>query len=572
MALNVDTLPREPEQFQAYLDELKDEQLTILETKLVERFNVRKDEDDPDMEHLSALRDQISSTRSESDKRKATAARARADAATKDRDAALADLAASVNGDKVPAKADDPPAGDGGGPVDQLTEVFASALQKAVLTVSPVTASGAGGADLNKHIRDMPLSAIQRQAPDPGLLPQRQETVIVASSDIPGVARNGRVDGIDQLVQLMGDRSRMLSVTRDKPNFVPVASLQRDFRYRLNLDSTPEEINEVLTAATSVEALVAAGGWCAPSEISYDFFNLVCEDGLVDLASVGILNRGGFRFPVSPTIADVFGQSGLLWSWTETQDQAAVTGTAQSGTKTCARIPCPSFSEARAACDGLCVTAGNLTDFAYPEMVANYLRIVMAARAHRTNQLVLANLASNSTAVTAATTNGDMGVSRYLSGLELQAIDYRERFRMCDDAILEVVIPRWLPGYIRADLADHAMVPDYAVTNAMIADWLNLRNLRGQFVADWQSGFTGEPIGSPAAMATAWPTTVDTLLYAPGTFVRGQALQLDLGVVRDSTLNSTNDHTAAWMEDCYAVAKVGHESRRVTVALPTPDA
>jgi hypothetical protein len=88
--------------------------------------------------------------------------------------------------------------------------------------------------------------------------------------------------------------------------------------------------------------------------------------------------------------------------------------------------------------------------------------------------------------------------------------------------------------------------------------------VRAQFVYDWQSGFDTDPFGDPDTIATTWPSSIDFLIYAPGTFVRGQGLQLDLGVVRDSVLNERNDHTAAWMEDCYAVAMVGHESRLVT--------
>jgi hypothetical protein len=57
------------------------------------------------------------------------------------------------------------------------------------------------------------------------------------------------------------------------------------------------------------------------------------------------------------------------------------------------------------------------------------------------------------------------------------------------------------------------------------------------------------------------------MIYAAGTFIKGNGLRLDLGVVRDSTLNETNDFTAAWSEECHLVAKVGHESRRYTIAL-----
>jgi len=49
------------------------------------------------------------------------------------------------------------------------------------------------------------------------------------------------------------------------------------------------------------------------------------------------------------------------------------------------------------------------------------------------------------------------------------------------------------------------------------------------------------------------------------TFVLGNGLQLNLGVIRDSVLNATNDYTAAWMEDCWLVAKLGHESRLLTI-------
>jgi hypothetical protein len=38
-------------------------------------------------------------------------------------------------------------------------------------------------------------------------------------------------------------------------------------------------------------------------------------------------------------------------------------------------------------------------------------------------------------------------------------------------------------------------------------------------------------------------------------------------VVRDSVLNSTNDHTAAWSEECHLVARVGPESRLYTITF-----
>lgn len=578
MALNLDGLPSDPGQFSTYLSELTDEQLEKLEPALVEHFRAVKASTDDGREEggmtrLNVVAAQLSALRAERNRRKEFSAQTAAQAAAEAHRKAMAELDAIVSG-QVPAQGENAGGGDDSqttNAVAAMASVFATAIGQAVekISVQPaLTASVSSNfPNLNPHIRRMRLGRIARHAPDPKVLPQRSEAVIVASADIPGRARNGQISGIKELAQFVGDRARMLPVTRDNPNYVPVAYMKRDFRYRLGLDSTPEEINEVLTAATDVEALLAAGGWCSPSEISYDFFNLVCEDGLLELPTVGVLNRGGFRFPTSPTIADIFATN-ALWSWTETQDIAAATGTAQSGVKTCARVTCSAFGEQRAACDGLCVTAGNLTDFAYPEMVENFLRLVMAARAHRTNQIILQKLVTNSTAVNMSATD-EGAAAAVLNSVELQAFDYRERFRMCEGAILEAVFPRWVIGAIRADLANRNGVALMSVTSAMIADWFDERGIRAQFVADFQSGFTGSPIGSPTVNATAWPATVDYLLYAPGTFVRGQGLQLDLGVVRDSTLNTTNDHTAAWMEDCYAIAKVGHESRIVTTAICT---
>lgn len=576
MALNIDGLPGDPEQFGAYLAELSNEQLEKLEPQLVEHFKAVKNDADksPSEEHmakLNTLASQISTVRSETKRRQETAAQSAAAAASEEYRKAMSDLESLVAGGPEDGEEDEDGASDETkSAVAAMANVFAQAISTAVERATPqpeaVTASVSSGRSLNQHIRT-PLNQVARHTPDPKVLPQRSEAVLVASADIPGKARNGVIQGIGELSRFMSDRARMMPVTRGNPNYVPVAYLKREFRYRLGLDSTPEEINEVLTAATDVDALVAAGGWCAPSEISYDFFNIVCEDGLIDLPSVGVLNRGGLRFPTSPTIASIFSDPDVLWSWTEAQDEASSGGTG-TDTKTCAVVDCVDFEEVRAACDGLCVTASNLTDFAYPELVANFIRLVMAGRAHRTNQLIINELVADSTAVDMTATD-EGATAAILNSIELQAYDYRERFRMCEGAILEAVFPRWALGAIRADLANRNGLALYNVTDAMIADWFDVRGIRAQFVADWQSGFTGSVIGDPTAIATTWPATVQYLLYAPGTFVRGQGLQLDLGVVRDSVLNETNDHTAAWMEDCYAIAMVGHESRVITTSVCT---
>jgi hypothetical protein len=403
----------------------------------------------------------------------------------------------------------------------------------------------------------------------------RSEPVLVASADIPGFTSGGKLENLDALVAAVQSRAHSIPITSrgdDAPRYT-VASLLRDHKYNLGLDSTPADVNAVLTAATNPDILIAAGGWCAPSEISYDFYNIVCEDGMLDIPTVGI-NRGGIRFPTSPSFADVTA-SEAMWRWTETQDIAAITGTAQSGTKTCGRVPCPGFNEERLACDGICLTVGNLTEDAYPEVIANYTRLLFAAHAHKVNRLRIEQLQSFASTPSVTGTFGAAGsglVAPVLNSLALNAQDYRSRYAMCQDAVLEVLAPKWLRAGMRSDLRRRmgASTDQLAMSDARLMELFDAENIRVQWVSDYQertSGFPGYYVDTTTPILTTWPSTVEFLMWAPGTVVLGQGMRLDLGIIRDSVLNATNDFTAEWMEECWLMFKPGHEVRRIVVNI-----
>lgn len=533
---------------------LSDEELTALEQSAVAEFQTLSDGevDAEGLETLRGLADGIKNVRTTSTQRaEAKAAQA----------AELASLRESVG--TVDAS-------ENGG--EQATQTAETPVEQVAVTA----ATPSGGAITNPREQgrrglNVPLGQVAKNVAPPNVPQRRRESVLVASADIPDFALGTKLGDMNSLVAAMQSRARALPILArgDDSTRYPIASLQREYKYTLDLNTTPEQVNEVLTAAADPDALVAAGGWCSPSEISYDFYNIVCVDGTLDLPTVGI-NRGGMRFPVSPSFGDLVGNA-AMWSWTETQDIAAVTGTGQSGTKTCARVPCPSFSEVRLACDGLCLTVGNLTEDAYPELIANHTRLLFAAHAHKMNAKRIQQLVSYSTLVSgssAAFGDGGSGVvNPVLGALELQAIDYREKFAMCTDAVIEVILPRWLRGVMRSDLRKRTRenTAMLSVTDAMLMSFFDAINLRVQWVGDWQTRTTGY-FGTSSALFN-WPTTVQYMMYAPGTFVLGQGLRLDLGVIRDSILNATNDHTAEWMEECWLIAKIGHESRLGTINI-----
>lgn len=437
--------------------------------------------------------------------------------------------------------------------------------KRATFTVAEPPVVAAARPKLNPSLVDVQKAAPVAPAP-------RREAVLVASADIPNFTSGGQLDNVDRLVEALTSRARSIPVTRkgdDAPRYT-IASMVREHKFTLDPSSTPAEINAVLTAAANPDILIASGGWCSPSEISYDFFNIVCEDGMLDLPTVGI-NRGGIRWPTSPSFADVT-SSQALFRWTETQDIAAATGTAQSGVKTCGVVPCPGFNEERLACDGICLTVGNLTEDAYPEVIANFTRLLFAAHAHKVNRLRIDQLRgfANTVAVTGTFgTTGEGLVAPVLNAISLNAEDYRSRYAMCEDAVLEVLAPKWIRAAMRSDIRRRqgVVTPQaLAMSDAALMNLFDEENVRVQWVSDYQERTEGFP-GVPTTVMTAWPTTVEFLMWAPGTVVMGQGMRLDLGIIRDSILNSTNDHTGIWTEDCWLMFKPGHEVRKILVNI-----
>lgn len=433
-----------------------------------------------------------------------------------------------------------------------------------------------------------PLSAAQQFQPK-RFLQTAARAEVRASVNIPDRPAGSTLESVGDLAACYTSVAKGMSITADGRRTGPtIASIKRTFDHTVDERSNPAQVQELVDHIVSdenKEAVLAGGGWCAPSEIRYDFFNIACADGLVDLPTIGI-SRGGIQYPTSPSLADaVFdvGSTGTAnknlagfganfdylsepFLWTETTDIATVTGTPN---KPVVRVPCPSFGTTRLECYGVILTAGNLTDDAYPEATSNTLKLLAAAHDHVVNSRYIQLMVNASSSAITLSGSGNRPVfNQVLSGLAMAAVDYREKFGMCGDDILEAVLPRWVIPWIAADLAYRVNVELLNTVAADVIGYFRARNVRVQFVGDWQvraSGLPGNPAALPGGALTAWPTTVSAMVYAAGTFVRGNGLSLDLGVIRDSVLNADNDFTAAFTEDCHLIAKLGHESRLYTI-------
>jgi hypothetical protein len=361
----------------------------------------------------------------------------------------------------------------------------------------------------------------------------------------------------------------------------PIMFLKRNFDPKLRISERMDE-----QAATAVfdyaadldrigggDALVAAAGWCAPSQIDYSLMELEGTDGYLDMPEVQI-SRGGIQFTTGPDFSTIFGGAGY-WHQTEAQVQAATS-------KPCMVISCPSFTEKRLEVEGVCITGAFLQDRGYPEMVARFTRGALKAHSRKMNIFKINQVIAGSTLfdytnvanlpVTATEFKDLSVVNRLLSILDIQAVDYRYKYRMDKNALLEVFFPYWLIAQVRADVSRRmslGLAESQAVTEAMFSSWLSARNLRGQFIYDWLDAYNTTNTSTVGQTAGVYqlPTTVEAVLYAPGTWVAGVSDVVRLDTVYDSTNLALNQYTQLFTEEGILVAKRGFESRRIKTTI-----
>lgn len=522
--------------------------------------------------------------------KKVTAEVSRRDGEREGRKSTLTDIVGELGGDdpepEVPADGDpaapDAPPAEGDptpadapaeAPTGELVAAGAADRLRVPLKVKKPT--------LNPALRDIAAHAPAAPVPD-----RRPPVEIFAAADVPGVSAHTQLETLAALTEAVQAKANSMGVGHGAFTQGQLCSIARKYDVVLDETTPQAEVERALRGiidpvlqAGGMEALVAAGGWCAPSQIRYEFFNIADAPTLIDVPRVGI-QRGGLRWPDSLSLPDFFALSGapasgiptastMPWEWTEADDIATITG---SGAKVCLRPPCPDFLEARLRAFGVCVTAGNLTADAYPELIQHFIRLVLVAHERVMNRRHIAQMVALATAVTPQASTAKDTVPAILGNAELYAIHTREKFGMNTNAVVEYALPSWVRGPMRSDMAKrNGWDPgQFTVTDEAMADWFDARRIRVQFPTDWQTlpGSAGPANTIGAATApTNWPTTVQGLMFAPGTYFIGGGMQLRLGLIRDSVLNAENDHTAEWSEEATLVGMFGHEALLVNNSI-----
>lgn len=347
-----------------------------------------------------------------------------------------------------------------------------------------------------------------------------------------------------------------------------LAVVRKHFDERATV-SSPESADAAMAFAVNEKnlpggSLVAAGGWCAPSETVYDLLEDESRDGLISLPEINV-TRGGIKFTKGPKFADLY--AAPSFNFTEGEAKAgkylpdtANQGANKAGAKPVYNVPCTEFEEVRLSAAGLHVQANLLQQRGYPELVARTIRGALVAHEHKMSERIIASMESQSTAV--SMDSGQIGAAApILTAIELQVEHYRYAQRLSRSTTLEAVFPYWVHGAIRTDLSRRQGVDLTDVNDARIDAWFKARGVNPQFVYDWQA-LTGD-----ASAFKAWGPSLKFLLYSAGTFVKGGQDVITLDTVYDSVLLGQNDYTALFTEEGYLVAKRGHDARVVSVPI-----
>lgn len=410
-----------------------------------------------------------------------------------------------------------------------------------------------------------------------GREPQKRQksgiTVITAAADIPGFAMGSPLDNDTALARALTNRIHTLRGSRGGDGeLVRVASaeLQVPEDQVLHLDAAESNLAKVLEF-THPSAIIAAGGLQAFRETRYELFNLVgvTDRPVRDSLPVFRTDRGGVRFMRPPSLADVNGVVGI---WTVQNDIDAATNPA---------VRKPSFRVApgpEVVVDTQAITMimtfGNLVTRAYPELVRRHQQLALIAQARVAEQQLLTQIGALSTAVTGRT-QVVSAVRELLLTVEQATAAYRNRHRMGVNTPLRAVMPAWFQNLLRADvmMSGDEIADALAIADAQILGWFRQRNLTITWAEDGEAGqdYSGltRPYDAAGGGIALFPANMIWYLFAEGTFAFMDGGTLDLGLVRDSTLNAANDYQM-FVETWENVVKFGLESYRITTPiLPT---
>jgi len=433
-------------------------------------------------------------------------------------------------------------------------------------------------------IAQVTASAAARRNPERERPTEGRAGALVASLTAGGDP-NSQVHGVDQLAELFDAQhraARSMKPGSDGERVIVASSrweypADRDLRHARN---DPQKATDLVEAA--VQPIVASGGICRPVAVDFAIPTWGTADRPIrDSLPSFQATRGGLHF-VAPTAFDMNTYGAGISIWTNANDVTpggAGTGPGGVGTgpttKPALEITCGTETEVLVEAIPQILNVGNMRARFNPEQLTQAITYLGMAHSVTAEVELLRQMRAFAKHVSGTQ---KFGIARdVLTTLDLITAYTRDRYRLPDSTMLRVVLKRWVRSAIRADLTKAAFpfeddtAASLAVTDAQIDAWFAARNVVATWAFDDDTGtqnFAAQGAGTasvPVAL-NGWPATTRMLVYPEGTYQFLDGGQLDLGVVRDSTLNAQNK-MQLFAETFEAVAPRGFEALDFTAAF-----
>lgn len=295
------------------------------------------------------------------------------------------------------------------------------------------------------------------------------------------------------------------------------------------------------------KALAASGGVCLPTNVDYSIDTWATTDRpLRDGLPTFSVDRGGLIFRRSAAIGTL---SGATVVWTNANDITPSDPTVKPVLQIECATPDQVFVNAIATRLGF----GNLMGQFDPETIAANTDLAMAEAARIAE---LSEWASIQTFATSVTAGAQFGAARdFIAQLIQVTSAFRFTNRLSRDQVVTIIAPVWGLDLLKVDRVreqahDSAGTNVFSIPDSEITDWLMGYKIKAIWMYD---GLTANAGGGTYAAQTfaafsggaaipTFPTVMMWNVFIEGSLQFLDGGRLDLGVVRDATLDATNDY------------------------------
>lgn len=387
--------------------------------------------------------------------------------------------------------------------------------------------------------------------------------------------RDSYADRVLRVIKSLGPVQKMKGGTRE---FVTIAKARHEFASEMTLDPRDPIGNSEKIAMATLNplmgkfyraAVVATGGICAPPTPLYTLPQLgVRARPVRDFLPSFMADRGGISIPGVTTIADVVGTDAI--TVIEAADDAEG-GT--FATKTCLDQTCAEWTDVQVGAIVHCRTFGNFNARTWPEGVAHENENTMIGHARTAEGRLLDQMDALSLDLTGVATYGASSSLAY--ALMLSRVGMISRLRLDPDQRVQALLPFWAADMFAADLLNGATggVEGRFLARTAVSGLLARYGIDVGWHLDegLDAGADTEvfPAEVDGGTQDDWPgSTVVARVFLPGTFLHLDGGELELGIVRDSTLNETNDYET-FGETFEAVGRIGpaQAAHRLTITV-----